>query len=388
MSKRAFFGVLKYLLGFGLLAWVVWVNWKPADGSQGLQDALAKDIAWTPLLLAGLICLASTLLTFVRWYVLVRAQDLPFTLSGAMRLGLIGYYLNTFLPGSIGGDIVKAACLARQQSRRTVAVATVLLDRAIGLCGLFWLVAVLGSVFWATDSLPGLVVSGARGSVEPADRSGTLDGGAVTALELITLIAVGLTVASVLFWLLLGVLPARRAEQFAGWMSRFPKLGPSLAEFWRAVWMYRCRGRSIALALAMAVVGHVGFVLTFYFAALTLTAASDIPTLGAHFLLVPVGMAFMAFFPTPGGVGGGEAGFGAIYRVAGFAAAPGVLATLVQRVITWVLGLIGYLVYLQTRPELPAPEGTEAPAQAETDEAPFGGEPTARAAEGSASRSS
>ncbi|MCI0455354.1 MAG: hypothetical protein L0Z62_00040, partial [Gemmataceae bacterium] len=77
MSKRAFFGVLKYLLGFGLLAWVVWVNWKPADGSQGLQDALAKDIAWTPLLLAGLICLASTLLTFVRWYVLVRAQDLP-----------------------------------------------------------------------------------------------------------------------------------------------------------------------------------------------------------------------------------------------------------------------------------------------------------------------
>jgi uncharacterized protein (TIRG00374 family) len=374
VSKRAFFGVLKYLLGFGLLAWVVWVNWKPADGSQGLQDALAKDIAWTPLLLAGLICVASTLLTFVRWYVLVRAQELPFTLSGAMRLGLIGYYLNTFLPGSIGGDIVKAACIARQQSRRTVAVATVLIDRALGLCGLFWLVAVLGSVFWITDALPGLVASGASG--------------AVTALELITLIAVGLTVASVLFWLLLGVLPAGRAEQLAGWMSRFPKLGPSLAEFWRAVWMYRCRGRSIALALAMAVVGHVGFVLTFYFAALTLTAAADLPTLGAHFLLVPVGMAFMAFFPTPGGVGGGEAGFGAIYRVAGFAAAPGVLATLVQRAITWVLGLAGYLVYLQTRPGLPAPEGAETPEQAEPDEAPFGRQPTASAAEGSASRSS
>jgi uncharacterized membrane protein YbhN (UPF0104 family) len=361
------FSCLKYLLGFGLLAWVVWVNWKPADGSQGLQDALGKEIAWAPLLLAGAICLASTLLTFVRWYVLVRAQDLPFTLGGAMRLGLIGYYLNTFLPGAVGGDIVKAACIARQQSRRTVAVATVLIDRAVGLCGLFWLVALLGVLFWAGGGLEQLAVTA----------------GAVAVLEVITLTAVGLTAASVLFWVVLGVLPALWAERLAGWLGGIPKVGPSLAELWRAVWLYRCRGRSVGLALGMAVVGHVGFVLTFYFAALTLTPASELPTLGAHFLLVPVGIAFMAFFPTPGGVGGGEAGFGEVYRVAGAAAASGVLATLVVRAINWTLGLVGYLVYLQTRPQLATREGAEAPASDNDEALPFVREATA-----SASRSS
>ena len=57
--------------------------------------------------------------------------------------------------------------------------------------------------------------------------------------------------------------------------------------------MFRCQGRSVGLALAMAMFGHVGFVLAFYLAARTLSPAGQIPALGAHFLLVPVGMAII-----------------------------------------------------------------------------------------------
>src|SRR6202023_4279934 len=99
------------------------------------------------LILAGLVALTSVLVTFVRWYILVRAQDLPFTLPSALRLGMIGYYLSTFLPGAVGGDIIKAAFIAREQSRRTVAVTTVIVDRVIGLVGLIWLVALIGGLF-------------------------------------------------------------------------------------------------------------------------------------------------------------------------------------------------------------------------------------------------
>jgi uncharacterized membrane protein YbhN (UPF0104 family) len=337
VSKQAVLTCLKYLLGLGLLAWVVWANWKPADGSQGLADAFQKEIRIAPLLLAGVLILGGVLLTFARWYVLVRAQGLPFTLSGAMRLGMVGYYFNTFLPGSVGGDIIKAACIARQQSRRTVAVATVLIDRAVGLCGLFWLVTLVGGGFWATGRLEQLAVSP----------------GAAAVLQTITLGAGALAAASVLMWVLLGVLPARGADRLAERLARIPRLGPALAELWRAVWMYRCQGRRVGLGLAMAMLGHCGFVAAFYCAALTLTPANEIPSLGAHFLLVPVGATIKAGFPTPGGVGGGEAGFGWLYTVAGFAAAGGVLAALVQRAVEWTLGLTGYLVYLRLRPALP-----------------------------------
>ena len=95
----------------------------------------------------------ATLITLLRWYILVRAQDLPVTLNDAMRLGLIGCFYNAFLPGSVGGDIIKAAYLARGQTRRTVAVATVIMDRVIALWGLIWFVAVLGSCFWLAGAL-------------------------------------------------------------------------------------------------------------------------------------------------------------------------------------------------------------------------------------------
>src|SRR5207249_2923529 len=105
--------------------------------------------------LAAAICLASLMITLVRWYVLVRAVNLPFRLLDAFRLGFIGLFFNTFLPGSVGGDIIKAAFLAREQDRRTVAVATVIMDRAIALWALIWFVALLGGAFWAGGFLEG-----------------------------------------------------------------------------------------------------------------------------------------------------------------------------------------------------------------------------------------
>ena len=109
----------------------------------------------------GYLCLAFLFfafalpITFVRWWVLVRAQDLPFTLGNAFRLGTIGLFFNSFLPGSVGGDLAKAAGMVREQSRRTVAVATVIMDRLIGLWGLCWLVALLGGAFWLSGGLNG-----------------------------------------------------------------------------------------------------------------------------------------------------------------------------------------------------------------------------------------
>lgn len=327
---------LKYGVGLGLLAGLIVWYWHDTseDGQEiGLAAALERPVHWPACVQAVAFCAASILITFVRWFVLVRAQDLPFSMASALRLGSIGLYWNTFLPGSIGGDIIKAAFLAREQSRRTVAVATILFDRIVGLCGLFWLITLLGSALNLMD----------------VGHSSSLTPQAQTVLRSIVLAAAGLAGGSLVFWFVMGYFSESWAERMAGRFERIPKIGVSVAELWRAAWLYRRRTPAVTLALALAIVSHGGFVLTFYFAAQVLSPPAALPPFAVHFVIVPAGMTFQAIVPTPNGVGVGEAGFGGLYELIGFAFVAGALASLVQRAIMWAIALVGYLVYFRTK---------------------------------------
>jgi uncharacterized protein (TIRG00374 family) len=347
VNKRTVFNLLKYLLAFGLLSYVIHSNWSPASG-KGLGYVWERYVVegrplQTSYLLAALLTFAAALfLTYIRWYVLVRAQSLPFTLAEALRFGLLGYFFNTFLPGSVGGDIIKAAALARVQSRRTVAVTTVLMDRVIALWGLFWFVALTGGAFWA---------------------AGTLEGSAGVQAKLVVSTASLLVVVSAGAWLLMGLLDQRRAECLTAWLSRLPRVGGPAAEFCRAVWLYRCRQSSVMLALLLSWLGFVCFSTCFYCCAHALwdgDPARSVPGLAEHFLLVPVGLIIMAVPLFPGGAGIGELGFGLLYGWFGYDRAAGILGSLVQRVLSWVLALGSYGVYLWTNPSARVEGGPDA----------------------------
>jgi glycosyltransferase 2 family protein len=334
---------LKYGIGLALLVYVIWSHWEPkGEAGLGLKDVFrgGRDIDWSTYAIA-LGCLTATVaLSFVRWYMLVRAQELPFALKDAFRLGLVGYFFNTFLPGSVGGDLLKAAFIAREHRRRTVAVSTVLIDRGIGLWGLIALVAVVGSVFWCADQ-------------SFFDHQPDL-------LRVLRA-ANGLMAATLVLWVFLGVLPERRAHRFAQRLLWIPKMGHVLAEFWRAVWLYRRRSLVVFTGLLMSMLGHVLNVFAFFFAATTFRPAAAVnymPGLLEHFILVPAGITFQGFFPAPGGVGGGEFIFGFLYERLGFPGENGILGSLGQRILTWGLGLAGYMVYLFMKKGLPraAPE--------------------------------
>jgi uncharacterized membrane protein YbhN (UPF0104 family) len=339
VSRRILLLVLKYGLGLGVLAWVIARHWHIAapDGQDvGLAAALDRPIRLLPLLAACLLTVVSLSLTVVRWYLLVRAQQLPFTLTNAFRLGLIGYAVSTFLPGSLGGDLLKAAFIAREQERRTAAVATVLFDRVVGMSGLYSLAAVIGLLFAVTGLLAEFV---------PDEASRALIGGALT---LSGALAAGLFA----LWLALRYLPESWSEAVVVRVSRIPKAGPLFVELWRAAWMYRDRGRTVGVAWLLSLANHASGTLTVYLAALTLVPPDDIPPLAAHYLIVPIGNTVQASFPAPGGVGGGEFTFGFLYQCLGAPFAAGVLAALVTRAITWAVGFAGYLVYLRMRPQL------------------------------------
>ncbi len=380
VNKRLLLDIGKYVLAVGLLVWVIRANWAPTPtrdiatlgastvglcmtpggmgpmlaataATPGRTDSRGLGYVWdrhvvqkqpinVGFLAAALgIFFAATLVTLMRWYLLVRALDLPLKLRDALRFGFIGIFFNTFLPGAVGGDIIKAAALARTQNRRMAAVASVIMDRVIALWALVWFVALLGGAFWAL---------------------GMLSGPAAPVAAFIVTVAAGIVAVSLVVWLLLGQLPDARAEKFAGRLTRLPIAGHAAAEFWRSMWMYRKRSKAVAQVMALSWVGHVGFVVSFWCCAQVLWDAplGPIPSLSEHFLLVPIGMVMQAVIPTPGGAGAGEWGYAALYMLFRAGEANGVLGSLVQRMLGWILGLVGYGVYVWFSP---AAEAKDAP---------------------------
>ena len=330
MSKKLAWTLFQYVLAFGLLAVVIWLNWNPGkdDGLSYVwhNRILTGDLNFVYLLLALVILTLSLAITLVRWYILVRTVGFDFTLRDAFRLGIIGFFFNAFLPGSVGGDLIKAAALAREKSdRRTRAVATVIMDRVIALWALIWFVAISGCIFWSV-------------------------GGLTETAQLIVKIAAGIVGVTLTIWLAMGLLSDEQSERFAQWLSKAPKVGTSLGELWRAGWTYRRRQKSVALVMLISWVGHIGFVSAFYFGALVFTNdPASIPKYHEHFLLVPIGLVIQALPLFPGGAGIGELGFGTLYTWFGALLRYGVLGSLVMRILTWVIGFGGYFVYLSAR---------------------------------------
>ncbi len=338
MYKRLAINLGKYLLAGSVLTYVVCANWGQS-GSGGLKDVWEKHVLtggagvhWDYLLAGLVLYWIGFAITLIRWYLLVRAQDLPLTPLNAFRLGMIGCFFNVCLPGSVGGDIIKAAALAREQSRRTVAVATVLMDRIIGLWGLFWFVGLLGAAFWIGGQLEG---EGADGRAKQ-----------------VVVVTLTMLAASVAIWVAMGFLSNERAEAFALRLSRIPKVGGSAAEFWRAVWIYRCQPRCVLIAIGLSLVGFCLFVPSFYYSALALYSPEmgPMPTFYQHIVLVPIGLIVASVPGFPGGAGISELSFAKLYELFQGKGSIGILGSLVQRIFQWCTGLLGLVVYLVMPP--------------------------------------
>lgn len=342
MTRSTVKVLLKYAVGFGILVAVAVYNWDGKDGQPGLSVVLDPDRPrhFGMLALSVVVCAIGTAITFYRWYVLVAAQELSVSPRDVVRLSLIGYFFNTFLPGSIGGDLVKSAFLVREQSRRTLAVATVVLDRIIGLAGLFWLVAILGG---------SLYLSGASDESLANEKAGQ------TLTRILTFSA-AIVAGTLVGWLVLGWLSSAWLDLLQERLDGHSKIGHSLAEVVRAVRVYREKGWSVAGALALSMVGHFCFVLSFYCGARIFSNADEIPPLMTQFAIVPMGMVIRGVIPLPGGIGGAEIGYGMLYEWVGAPFVAGVLASIAEFVVKWILGLVALVLYQMMDKKRATPE--------------------------------
>lgn len=81
----------------------------------------------------------------VRWRVLLVAYGAPAVppLARLTRLYVVGYFYNTYLPGGVGGDVIRGVVTreAFGESGMTRALTVVLVERVLGMAGLLTLVA-------------------------------------------------------------------------------------------------------------------------------------------------------------------------------------------------------------------------------------------------------
>ncbi len=271
-SKKLAVNFAKFAISGGILAWVVYNAQKNEYFAQ-LRD---QPKHWDWLLIAFLLSLVALPISFVRWWALARALELKFRLRDAFRLGFLGYLLNFVSVGAVGGDLFKAVFVAREQhGQRTEAVASVIIDRVLGLYCLVLMAAI-----------------GVVAAPMPAKAKPIVDGAVAAAI-------LGAVVIAMLMLPAVGrvITPAR--------FRNLPLVGLLASKVIASIDMYRSKYRVLAAAGFLSIVGQSLSTVSFYAIARALPGSP--PTLIEHFAIVPLGMT-TGVLPLPLGALGASKG--------------------------------------------------------------------------------
>lgn len=100
----------------------------------------------TLYLISVIAVLLPILFLSLRWQIILASQGIKLEFSTTFIINYAGIFFNNFLPGAIGGDVAKAIVVSKDEERKAICVATVILDRVIGLIALF-LIAFVAAIF-------------------------------------------------------------------------------------------------------------------------------------------------------------------------------------------------------------------------------------------------
>jgi uncharacterized protein (TIRG00374 family) len=308
-----------------LLAWLVY-DCQRKD-PETFSRLWTQPKAWGPLLAALAAMLVATALSFLRWFLLVRALEIPFRLADAFRLGSLGFLFNFVGPGQVGGDLVKALMLVRQhKERRVEAIGTIFLDRAVGLYAVMVVASV--AVAWGDLSHLGELAS------------------MMHLVQLLTLLG------AVVIGLLL--LPARFSQPWLAPLERIPKLGGFLLRAQRALDMYRRRLDWLAAVAVLSLSVHILIGVSIHLADKGLFRVT--PTFVEHMIISPLSSVAGGLPIAPGGLGTYEFAmrylFNHVPRMSGLQPGQGLVVALCYRLITLIVALAGVVYYWAHRQEV------------------------------------
>ncbi|MFK7736446.1 MAG: lysylphosphatidylglycerol synthase transmembrane domain-containing protein [Pirellulaceae bacterium] len=314
-GRRWAFQALKIVLPIGIFAYLL--------SSVDQADYAAfwdGEKRWELVLAAQTIALLAILLSFFRWWLLVRAFGISFAPREALRLGFLGYLLNFVSFGSVGGDLFKAILVARDKpEKRPEAVTSVLLDRAMGLLGLVALAWICLSVVDVSQLSPTL-------------RSIRFGAGIVCTVGIIGLLA--------------SIFAGNWFDRLLTRIQTLPVAGDTIARMARAI--RRLRGQPLVLVAIAFVSVCVHALLASSVYLISAGFYSEHPTLAEHLMVVPPAMAAGTLPLAPGGLGYQEGALAGLFKVLPDVpeSFSGILVATIYRLLTLTAAGIGLVIYL------------------------------------------
>lgn len=272
----------KFSIVAGLLVWMM------QSGRLNLRELrIFIDKPEITLLSLALWLVGPTLLGSLRWKMLLNGAGFNTSWPRALVLQVIGFFFSSAMPGSVGGDVVKAVYIVKDHpdQSKTNAMMTVFLDRIIGMCGLF----LMGYCV--------LVLTGIKLLSVPAIK---------TQFMLMSLVT-----AAILLFLVTMMYPHRSGrDPFLRILEiNFPGAG-ALRKIYLAFRSFHDKKTSIVLCCLISFFIQLLGLGLFTYISKTMIGFSDLSALAVFY---PVGILTTALPLAPGGIGVGHVAFDRLF---------------------------------------------------------------------------
>lgn len=280
-------------------------------------------IGW--FLCAFFMFVPSHVLPAIRWRILIMARGIQITSWMAIKLVYLGIFFSQFMPSTVGGDVIRAWYVARNNEKdRSTAALSVFIDRVVGLFGILMIGSV--AVLLQHDN--------------PAIR---LYGGRMA-------LFVGLLVVGSCIYFsrsLRGLFAVDRI------LSLLP-LGRRLRDVEAKIFAYRDHKAAIFKAFLLTVAIQANFIVVNFILAMSLGLKDPWSQLGDIFVILPIVTVLVAIPISVGGFGFREYLFVHFFTMFGLDAGVGFATSLLQGVVTMIWSLLGGIAFLSLRKQVPA----------------------------------
>jgi glycosyltransferase 2 family protein len=261
-----------------------------------------------------------------RWYYLLKWQGVPASLRSVVRIQCISVFFSSFMPGAVGGDLIKAYYIAKENTNyRTRAIVSIIVDRFIGLETLMII------------SFIALLINYQL----------------ISTNHNIQMVAISIGIYIAVSFVALAVIFTERSRQFLTKVGIFrlfkalPK-GELLIKIYDALNSYSEQKTKLTIVLGITAIIDIIFVLIFY--AIGKEMGESALSLPSYFTAIPVGILATTIPITPGGIGIGQSAFYAIFLL--FGCTSGVIgATIISvyQIIALLVNMCFVVVYIDDR---------------------------------------